>query len=282
MSMYTLKSSLADLRREPIDPISSYEKDVLQETQILFGEKLILKDKRGEWLKVECIEQRKYYQTLWQGYEGWIKAEIDPYIPPKQNLVVISPWTKIKCQKSFPVSFGTLLSGKRQEGNEWIINLPEGEGRIDASAVSNLMNNNPIDLILLSRAEIFMGAPYLWGGRSCLSREEFPLKTSVDCSGFVNLLYRSVGIDVPRDACDQFRICKPVQTLQPGNLVFLAKASTPEKIYHVILYGGGDRLFESTMLSGTVREVTIQERFGKIDIHHGDVCGEDIVYLGHI
>jgi cell wall-associated NlpC family hydrolase len=273
--MFTLKSSLADLRKEPVDPAMGYEKDPLQETQILFGEKIIVKEQKGPWLRVECIEQRKYYQTLWQGYEGWTKAAIDPAIPGLENLVVVVPWTNIQAQSEIPVSFGTLLSGQKTEEG-WVVNLPDGKGKMDSTAVSVI--ENKIEHVL-KRAEMFLGNPYLWGGRSGFRTDGYSLRTSVDCSGFVNLLYRSIGVSVPRDACDQFRVCEPVDVLQPGDLIFLAKQNKPEKIYHVILYAGGDMLYESTMLSGTVRKISAQQRFGKllVEITHQDIIGEDII-----
>jgi cell wall-associated NlpC family hydrolase len=40
----------------------------------------------------------------------------------------------------------------------------------------------------------WLNAPYMWGGRTILG---------VDCSGFVQVNYKMMGIDLPRDAWQQ-------------------------------------------------------------------------------
>lgn len=88
----------------------------------------------------------------------------------------------------------------------------------------------------------FMGLPYTWGGRSSFG---------YDCSGFVQMLYRQMGVYLPRDAKDQIRWegLKPVSLdqLLPGDLVFFGL--TEEKIRHVGMY-----LKEGCFVHATIAE----------------------------
>ena len=68
---------------------------------------------------------------------------------------------------------------------------------------------------LIATAMQYMGVPYVYGGSS---------PSGFDCSGFVQYVYRQVGIDLPRTADIQFEVGVPVSKseLQAGDLVFFA------------------------------------------------------------
>jgi gamma-D-glutamyl-L-lysine dipeptidyl-peptidase len=67
--------------------------------------------------------------------------------------------------------------------------------------------------ILLDIAHQFMGVPYLWGGRSYFG---------VDCSGYVAILLKYIGIKIPRKTKDQAKFGRqvPYGEIEVGDLLF--------------------------------------------------------------
>lgn len=89
------------------------------------------------------------------------------------------------------------------------------------------------DVVDLARA--WLGVPYAFGGCS---------RRGVDCSCLVQLVYRAVGVNLPRVAADQFNAVQHIasQDLVPGDLVFFANTYMPG-ISHVGIYiGGGQQI----------------------------------------
>lgn len=75
--------------------------------------------------------------------------------------------------------------------------------------------------------------PYVFGGCSL---------TGIDCSCFVQLVLRSLGMSVPRTAQAQYDATDRVSTsdLQVGDLLFYQRTyASPDRITHVAFYVGG-------------------------------------------
>ncbi len=78
----------------------------------------------------------------------------------------------------------------------------------------------------------YLAIPYLWGGQNP--------QMGLDCSAFVQLLYRKAGLSLPRVSTEQYQVTQylgPDETL-PGDLVFFAMKSTWKGVDHVGLYLG--------------------------------------------
>lgn len=93
---------------------------------------------------------------------------------------------------------------------------------------------------MIQTAISFIGIPYEYGWES--------LK-GMDCSGLTQMVYRNVGLIIPRVADAQMRFCRAVTSPLPGDLVFFTTSGG--YAYHVGLF-----LTRGTMIdaphSGTV------------------------------
>jgi hypothetical protein len=91
----------------------------------------------------------------------------------------------------------------------------------------------------IALAKRFLGVTYLWGGRSSLG---------YDCSGFTQMLVRSRGINMPRDADLQaaWNGVAPVdrKRLRPGDLLFFG--SSADHITHTGMYIGHGQFIHDT------------------------------------
>lgn len=84
---------------------------------------------------------------------------------------------------------------------------------------------------LVSRALSWIGTRYVWGGMS---------SAGVDCSGLTSLIYKTVGVKLPHNARQQFKLGRSVarSSLSAGDLVFF-NISGP--ISHVGIYIGNNK-----------------------------------------
>ncbi|WP_435746837.1 transglycosylase SLT domain-containing protein [Nocardioides sp. SYSU DS0663] len=101
---------------------------------------------------------------------------------------------------------------------------------------------------VVAEAEKYLGVPYVWGGTD-------PNK-GLDCSGLVQLVYRNLGIDLPRVSRDQAQAGQAVPSLaqaQPGDLLAF---NSP--VSHIGIYIGDGKMIEAPRpgLSVRVADVT--------------------------
>ena len=117
---------------------------------------------------------------------------------------------------------------------------------------------------LVRTARLFLGAAYLWGGRSMPMPWSRGPVMGVDCSGLINLVFRALHLDLPRDAHDQWMTATAVaaQALRPGDLIFLSRPGEAGSVNHVMLSLGGEQFIEAAETGDIVRIRTFSQMFG--------------------
>lgn len=118
-------------------------------------------------------------------------------------------------------------------------------GKIDVSMIgqqaadkSKTVSATATPETLVDAAKVFLGAPYLWGGRSI---------TGIDCSGLVQNVFLMNGIALHRDSsyqAGQGETINMVPEAQPGDLAFFD--NDEGEIIHVgIIIGNGQIIHAS-------------------------------------
>ncbi|HVZ99408.1 MAG TPA: NlpC/P60 family protein [Caulobacterales bacterium] len=191
--------SVADLREHPADTTRL-------ETQILFGEAFTAYDVSDGWA---------WGQAELDSYVGYVEAKAlgEPVMAPTHRVRVLRtllfPSPDIKSAPARPLTLNAKLAVEDQAGRFYKI---AGEGYVFAAHAAALGEH---DEDWVATAERFLGAPYLWGGKTL---------NGVDCSGLVQAALESAGVAAPRDSDMQEAALgaplPPKTPLRRGDLVF--------------------------------------------------------------
>ena len=94
---------------------------------------------------------------------------------------------------------------------------------------------------ILTYANTFTGVPYKFGGTT---------PAGFDCSGYIRHVFQKVGVQLPRQADEQYTVGKKVekQNLQPGDLVFFE--TYEPGVSHSGIYIGDGQFISATSSSG--------------------------------
>ena len=244
----TMAISEAVLIRPLTDMYSGPDENADVVSQALYGTTVAVLEERGEWAKIRTPDD----------YPGWIPLSAmrrvregeKPYASGTLVVRVESMFANLyrdpnvtRHKPLLTVAFETKLevSGEVTGDEErWLeIRLPDGRQawvqRGDITSETMPLN---VDAAI-ALAKRFLGLPYYWGGTSTFG---------YDCSGFTQMLYRRMGVAIPRDSRPQARWegFRPVgrPELRPGDLLYFG--SSPEKISHTGMYIGGGEFIHAT------------------------------------
>jgi hypothetical protein len=210
-------------------------------SQLLFGETVqVLKAKNNLWIKV---------RGLHDNYEGWMTYTLVKPLGEKQATTATDFVTTgllnaiaIGAQK-MNVPMGSSLPG-----------FDNGKGLLNDMEYGfegNFINRKemlPNSSLVQQLTAQWLNAPYLWGGRTIFG---------VDCSGFVQVNYKMMGIDLSRDAWQQAQQGRTVKKLKDAVCGDLAFFDDKEEIVHVGILLNSEQIIHA---SGKVRIDTIDKK----------------------
>ncbi len=285
---------LADVRRVPVLP--GPQSDELQETQVLFGERVRVLESSGVWRRIEAMNQMEYsHHQQWEGYPGWIlQYSLGPHPTTPADAWVIQKWLAVSDKPegtaTVQLPLGSAVHLVSQKGRWREIDLGNARtGWVRAEGLTargRTLSTTALRRAILQTAQQFIGEPYTWGGLSAQDPEHRVTLSGLDCSGLVHLSYRVNHLEVPRDSFEQFMKSHTLKRsdLQPGDLIFSASVKDPRKMTHVMLYAGQDWVIEAPQTGIPVRKITLKEKWGKPlkQVESGDTVGERVIYFGRL
>jgi cell wall-associated NlpC family hydrolase len=170
--------------------------------------------------------------------------------------VAVANRPRTSARKAHPAKHHPARAGEAQIAQRealWIAlhtgsSAPDFSGNSSFAAAQKAL---ALELRLTKTALRYLGVPYSWGGESF---------SGVDCSGFVQAVFRRNGIDLPRTADAQYEVGRRVSTsgLQPGDLVFFETYSVGAS--HVGIYLGQGQFVHASSSNG-VRVDSLSESY---------------------
>jgi len=222
--------------------------------QAILGTPLIVGKGSKNWLWV----------TTPDAYRGWIEVSAtrrlkrsEPRYASRGRVAVMSSNLGVvylerfgEPRESLQVVVGTRFELVTEQKHRFRVRLPDGRlGLVRKEDVQ--VHDADFTYPVTSRERIvdtarrFLGVPYLWGGTTPLG---------FDCSGLVQLAFGLNGVQLPRDADQQFAVGRQVDVgeLEPADLVFFSRKSSG--ITHVGIFAGNGKFLHS---AGGGKGVTI-------------------------
>ncbi|EAY29031.1 C40 family peptidase [Microscilla marina] len=216
-STYTHKFGICHLGIIPVRAAPASKSE--QVTQLLFGETFqvtkVSADHKFVWIIADYDEY-----SGWVDISRWQEVSEAFYQKAKQaqHLMVDQAFALLtKSVYTNTLSFGSTLPTYTKGELYW-------EETMCYNAKIRDTRNKVDKHQIIWIAFIFLGTPYLWGGKSIFG---------IDCSGLTQLVYKAGGYFLPRDAYQQAAFGAKVARLteaKTGDLVFFARK---DNIIHV-------------------------------------------------
>ena len=205
--------SILPLRSEP-----SHKSEMV--SQVLFGELFRVLQQSATWIKV---------QLSYDNYEGWIDLKQVLLIDETEFIRLFNSETPVSFdlvqllsndskKTILPVILGSSLPGLAEQHFRVRDQVFSFEGQTSGNShfesVLTPQERMSAKQKIIDDAMLYLNAPYLWGGRSPFG---------IDCSGFVQMVYKLHRVKLLRDASQQAKSGEAlnfVSEAEPGDLAF--------------------------------------------------------------
>ena len=197
------------------------------ETEVRYSEEVEIVEKLPDgWTQIKTVEDGCtgwiFQPTLIVKEERWPNGGVGARFVCRPFIHLYDvPDTEWGPRLTLPYGSALALKEAASTGNQrWLmVELLDGSifyvQRGDVSERQLLTKEGMCDL-----AKIFLGLPYIWGGRSGFG---------YDCSGYVQMLYQKIGIQLPRNTKEQIQNLQLQEIseaeLEPGDLIFWSRSS---------------------------------------------------------
>jgi len=227
-------------------------------SQAIYGSNVTLLTARGEWCRIQTADHYKGWVPsrqlrLVQNGDGYATAGTivqveslfanlyrEPDVTRHKPVLTIPFESRLEVIPEEAEASGEKKIPKNGGHDGWLqVRLPDKRSAwIQASDV--VSDPKPLSIAeSIELAKRFLGIPYLWGGSSSFG---------FDCSGFTQMLLRSRGFNMPRDADKQAAwtglVAVDRAALQPGDLLFFG--ASVNKIDHTGMYIGDGQFIHDT------------------------------------
>lgn len=230
--------------------------DNVIQTQVLFGEEVLVTAEQDEWVSVVVPGQSSRKDK--RGYPGWMKKNQlkNTNLPQSNHTVAISKPTAFLYgdtgDKEIELSFLTALPLIEEENGFFKVATPFGDRLLRQTDAALVQNKKGTAEDIIQTGVSFLGLPYLWGGISGFG---------FDCSGFMYSVFKANGYRIPRDAGDQAKTGKevPLHDIGAGDLLFFAYEEGNGAIHHVGLSIGDGKMLHSPKTGKSIEIITLKD-----------------------
>ena len=180
-------------------------------SQILFGETATIIHETKDFYQIQMHQD---------GYEGWCQKLQLQILPEGATIITkgyTTNWVNSAVFNGHPIQLplGTPIVSDAQAN--FVLTYTDAS----FDSVNSVFTPEALEIV----AKQFLGTAYLWGGRSVFG---------IDCSGFVQMVFKLFNYKLPRDAYQQAQMGEAIGFLaeaKPGDLAFFDNEEG--KITHV-------------------------------------------------